>query len=79
MARSFENALEDHLRRFHEPDGCCIHCGQPADRHRPVGPIRIVISTPGDDEIRGHEFCEWRCLAHWIARQSGGDFVEMQQ
>jgi hypothetical protein len=78
MTKHFDDAAEEHLQRFHEPDGCCIHCGRPADRHRPVGPIRIVISTP-DDEIRAHEFCEWRCAAAWLAQQAGGDFVGAKQ
>jgi hypothetical protein len=30
-------------------------------------------------EIWTHEFCCWECIAHWFARQAGGDFVEVQQ
>jgi len=80
MTKQFESAFEEHLQRLRRPDGYCLHCQQPANRHHPVGPITITISEPDDqDQIWVHEFCEWRCLAHWFAQQAGGDFVEVRQ
>jgi hypothetical protein len=65
---------EDHMRRYLEPDGRCLHCGQPANQHHPVGPITVMIATP-DEEDPVHEFCEWRCFARWVADAAGGWFV----
>ena len=70
-----EDWVEEHLRRFRNSDGNCLHCRRPANRYHPVGPITITISEPDDDEIFTHEFCRWECLAHWFARQAGGVFV----
>ena len=78
--REFEDAVEEHLQRFRKPDGYCLHCQRPANRYHPVGPITVTVSEPDDgDEIWTHEFCCWECIAHWFARQAGGDFVGVQQ
>jgi hypothetical protein len=69
-----DNWVEEHMRRFLNPDGNCLHCRKPANRLHPVGPITITISEP-DNEILTHEFCCWECLAHRFARQAGGMFV----
>lgn len=80
MARSFEGAVKDYFQRLRKPDGYCLCCRHPANRHHPVGPITVTVSEPDDgDQIWTHEFCEWRCVAHWFARQAGGDFVEVRQ
>ena len=76
----FESAVEEHLQRFRKPDGYCLHCQRPANRYHPVGPVVVTVSAPDDgDEIWTHEFCCWECIAHWFARQAGGDFVGVQQ
>lgn len=67
--------IEKHLQRLRKPDGDCLHCRRPANRYHSVGPITITISEPDEDEIFSHEFCCWECLAHWFARQAGGEFV----
>jgi hypothetical protein len=72
-------AVEEHLQRFHTPDGACLHCRQPANRYHPVGPITITLSAPDDGNIWAHEFCNWDCVAAWFAEQAGGDFVKVQQ
>ena len=69
-----EERLEDEMRRYHKPDGYCLHCGGPADQHHPVGPITITITTPDEDD-ETHEFCNWECLGHWAAEAAGGEFV----
>jgi hypothetical protein len=38
------------MRRFERPDGLCLWCRQPADRHHPIGPIRVMISVPDSDD-----------------------------
>jgi hypothetical protein len=68
--------IEDHMRRFHKPDGLCLHCRRPANQHHSVGPIIVAISEPDSgDEIFTHEFCEWRCFGAWAAEQAGGVFI----
>ena len=68
--------VEEHMQRFHQPDGNCLWCRRPANQHHPVGPITITKSEPDDgDDIWTHEFCNWECLAHWFAEQAGGVFV----
>src|SRR5262245_47594660 len=68
--------VEDHMRRFRKPDGHCLHCRQPANRTHPVGPLIVKIAEPDSgDELFTHEFCNWECLAHWMATQAGGVFV----
>ena len=75
-----DDRIEEHMQRFCKPDGYCLHCQRPANQHHPVAPITVTISEPDDsDEIWVHEFCEWRCVANWFARQAGGDFVEVRQ
>lgn len=64
------NADEEHMQRFCKPDGYCLHCGQPANQHHPVGPITITISAPDSDDL-SHEFCNWKCLAAWACVQAG--------
>jgi hypothetical protein len=66
--------IEEHMQRFHKPDGYCLHCRCPANQHHPVGPITITISDPFCDD-HTHEFCEWRCFAKWAAVQAGGVFI----
>jgi hypothetical protein len=63
MANSI-NALRN------EPTGQCFHCGGPANRNHPVGPIKVEITAPDGDEI--HEFCNWVCFGHWAAATAGG-------
>jgi len=58
-----DDRAEEHMQRFHKPDGYCLHCQRPANQHHPVGPITITISAPDSDEIYTHEFCNWECLA----------------
>ena len=65
--------VEEHMQRFHKPDGYCLHCRRPANQHHPVGPITITITTSDGEET--HEFCNCECLAHWFARQAGGVFI----
>jgi hypothetical protein len=79
MINSFDDNddCEEHLQRFHKPDGYCLHCQRPANQHHPVGPITITISDPYCSD-RTHEFCEWRCFAKWAAEEAGGVFVEDQ-
>jgi len=36
------------MRRYCKPDGMCLHCGQPANQHHPVGPI--TVTTPDEDD-----------------------------
>jgi len=68
--------LEEHMRRFHEPDGNCLHCQRPANQHHPVGPITITVSAPDDGgRIWRHEFCNWVCFGEWAARCAGGVLV----
>jgi len=68
--------VADHMQRFHQPDGHCLHCRRPANRSHPVGPITITVSEPDNcGEFFTHEFCCWECLAHWFATQAGGVFV----
>jgi len=68
--------IEDHMQRFHKPDGNCLWCGRPADQYHPVGPITITKSEPDDgDEIWTYEFCCWECLAHWSAEGAEGTLV----
>jgi len=67
--------LEEHMQRFHKPDGYCLHCQRPANQHYPVGPITITVSAPDDDGIYTHEFCNWECFGRWAAVQAGGVFV----
>jgi len=64
----------EYMQRYHEPDGVCFHCGQPANQHHPVGPITITVSDPDGDEST-HEFCNWECLGHWAAECTGGVLV----
>jgi hypothetical protein len=72
---STDDDCEEHMQRFRNPDGCCLHCGRPVNRYHPVGPVTITLADP-DMERRGdHEFCCWDCLACWAAQQAGGDFV----
>jgi hypothetical protein len=66
--------LREHMRRYCKLDGMCLHCGQPANQHHPVGPITVTISTPDEDEAP-HEFCNWECLGHWAAAAAGGTLV----
>ena len=66
--------VEDHMRRFRDPDGNCLHCRRPANRLYPVGPITITISEPDCDDLT-HEFCGWECLGQWAAVQAGGTFI----
>jgi hypothetical protein len=66
--------VEEHMQRFCEPDGYCLHCRRPANQHHPVGPITITISAPDSDDL-AHEFCNWRCFAEWTALQAGGTFI----
>ena len=66
--------LREHMQRYCKPDGMCLHCGQPANQHHPVGPITATISTPDEDDAP-HEFCNWECLARWAAAAGGGVFV----
>jgi len=68
-----DDGLEEHMQRFHEPDGYCLHCRRSANQHHPVGPITITISTPDEDET--HEFCNWVCFGEWAARCAGGVLV----
>ena len=75
MTGSSGEWIEEHLRRFHNPDGNCLNCRRPANRHHPVGPITITISDPDGDEFT-HEFCCWGCFGHWAAVQAGGVFVD---
>jgi hypothetical protein len=75
MSESYKDWVEEHMQRFHKPDGHCLHCRCPANQHHPVGPITITVSAPDSDEIFTHEFCEWRCFAKWAAVQAGGVFV----
>ena len=70
-----DDRAEEHMQRFHKPDGYCLHCQRPANQHHPVGPITITVSAPDSDEIFTHEFCEWRCFAKWAAVQAGGVFI----
>ena len=65
--------VEEHMQRFLEPDGYCLHCRRPANQHHPVGPITITITTPDEEET--HEFCNWECYGQWAAVQAGGVFV----
>ena len=74
MAHSADNAREEHLQRFQQPDGHCLQCGRPANQHHPVGPIRVTISAP-DGDNPPHEFCDWVCFGHWAAVQAGGVFI----
>lgn len=72
--------LERRLRRLNKPDGNCSHCKRAADRHAPVGPIRISVTTPEDEPFAASEtftceFCCWECLGHWAAEQAGGTFT----
>jgi hypothetical protein len=60
-SRTYDDWVEEHLQRFQDPDGNCLHCRRPANQHHPIGPITITISDPDGDE--SHEFCEWRCFA----------------
>jgi hypothetical protein len=76
---SHDDWVEDHMQRFHRPDGLCLHCCQPANQHHPVGPITITVTAPDAADEATHEFCEWRCFAAWAAGQAGGDFVEVKQ
>ena len=41
-----DDRLQEHLERFQQPDSYCLHCGRPAGRHYPVGPITITVSEP---------------------------------
>jgi len=71
-----EEAFEEYMGRLQKPDGCCMHCGQPANRYFPTGPIVVTISEPDDnDKIHTHEFCNWECFGRWAAEQAGGVFV----
>ena len=75
--RMSDERLESRLKRIGHPDGKCFHCEQPANRYDPVGPINVAISEfeiVGPEGVR-YEFCSWECLAHWAAREAGGDFV----
>lgn len=75
MMRKIEAAVEEHLQRFHTPDGSCLQCGQPANQYHPVGPVTVTVSEPDDcGEIWTHEFCNWECFGRWAAVQAGGDF-----
>jgi hypothetical protein len=74
-----ETNLEKHMARLHKPDGCCFHCGAPANQNFPVGPIVIRLSEPDSGDEVSYEFCEWRCFAHWAAAQGGGKFTETQE
>jgi hypothetical protein len=56
-----------------EPNGCCFYCGGPASQHHPIGPTRVEIMAPDDDEVR--EFCNWVCFGHWAAAAAGGVLV----
>ena len=55
MAYSADNAREEHLQRFQQPDGHCLQCGRPVNQPHPVGPITVTISDP-DNEAFVHEF-----------------------
>ena len=35
-----DDLLEEHMQRFHKPDGNCLHCQRPANRYHPVGRSR---------------------------------------
>jgi len=70
-----DDRREEQMQRFCKPDGYCLHCQRPANQHHPVGPITITISAADDCNEYTHEFCEWRCFAHWAATQAGGVFV----
>jgi hypothetical protein len=74
MAYSADNAREEHLQRFQQPDGHCLQCGRPANQYHPVGPITVTISEPSDETFV-HEFCNWKCFGEWAAVQAGGVFV----
>jgi len=67
--------MQDHMRRFYEPDGRCLQCRRPANRS--CGPLTIKLSEPGVDNGKfwTYEFCCWECLAHRFAGQAGGVFV----
>jgi hypothetical protein len=62
-----------HMRRFQKPDGNCLWCQQPANRHHPLSPIAVSVCTPDEDEPP-HEFCSTQCFAHWAAECGGGDY-----
>ena len=75
-----EDWVEEHLQRFRKPDGNCLQCQCPANRHHPVGPVIVTVSAFDDgDNIWVHEFCNWECVAAWFAEQAGGDFVKVPQ
>jgi hypothetical protein len=74
---SDDDRLAEHMDRFQNPDGYCLHCRRPANQHHPVGPIMITICAPDSDDLT-HEICEWRCFAKWAAVQAGGVFVAGQ-
>jgi hypothetical protein len=69
-----DEELPEAVRRIREPDGDCLHCRRPADRHHPVGPLWVTIREP-DGELFLNAFCCWECLGQWAARQAGGVFV----
>jgi hypothetical protein len=74
--QAFDEWVLSRLRRIDQPDGKCFHCEQPADRLSPVGPINVGVSDPDPNSIDvDYEFCSWECLAHWAAREAGGNFV----
>jgi hypothetical protein len=72
----YDDWIENRVQHFLEPNGDCLYCQRPADQHRPVGPLIVKIAEPDNgDEFSTHEFCNWKCLAHWMANQAGGEFV----
>jgi len=81
MTNSIHDDFEDlpadereHMRRFCKPDGICLHCGQPADQHSPVGPITVTVMD-GDRNVEAHEFCDWECCGRWFSAAAGGTLV----
>jgi hypothetical protein len=69
VSKDYEHWIEEHMHRFHKPDGYCLYCRRPANQHHPVGPITV----PDGEET--HEFCNWECFGQWAAVQAGGVFV----
>jgi hypothetical protein len=76
-AAEFVRIRERHLRRYLEPDGCGLYCGNPADQCHPVGPISVKITAPDAYEI--HEFCTWECFGQWAAEEAGGTFSDIDK
>jgi hypothetical protein len=56
--------FEKRERRFHQPDGMCFQCEEPAN-------YKIKVSGPHSGK-EVHEFCCWECVSRWAAVRADG-------